>query len=68
MISCAAIAADGDAQAKAEFLPYAGELLQAMGLATPDDLKKRTLFAQQVLREMKQLTDHIIETAPDMLD
>jgi hypothetical protein len=67
MISCAAIQADGDDAAKAKYLPYAGELLQTMGLATPDDLKERTLFAQQVLGEMKQLTDHIIATSPDIL-
>ncbi len=67
MISCASIAADGDEAAKAEFLPYAGELLQTMGLDSPEHLKERILFAGKLTEEVVALSNKIIETNPDIL-
>ncbi len=67
MISCAAIAADGDKAVQTEFLPYAGELLQTMGLDSPEHLKSRIQFAAALVEEVTALSDQIIAANPDIL-
>ncbi len=67
MISCAAIQADAPAEQQAKHLGHAHDLLQTIGLVTPEDIRERTLLAQTLLEEMKQLTDHIIATSPDII-
>ncbi|MBU0961576.1 MAG: hypothetical protein KKD01_11020 [Proteobacteria bacterium] len=66
MISCAAIQADAPAEEQAKHLGHAREHLQIIGLATPEDIRERIQLAQTLLEEMKQLTDHIIATSPDL--
>ena len=66
MISCAAIQADGDDQAKAKFLPMAGKLLHEMGIDTPEGLKDRVIFANKLLDDVKHVSNQIIKTSPDI--
>lgn len=67
MISCAAIKADAPAEEQGKHLSHAGELLQAIGLTTPQDILERTQLAKTLLEEVKQLTDDIIATSPDII-
>ncbi|MBU0946652.1 MAG: hypothetical protein KJ804_11815 [Proteobacteria bacterium] len=67
MISCAAIQADAPAEEQVKHLSHARELLQTIGLASPEDIQERIRLAQTLLDEMKGLTDHIIAASPDIL-
>ncbi len=67
MISCAAIQVDAPAEQQLEHLGHAQELLQTLGLNNSEEVLKRIELGRKLLVQMKQLTDHIIATSPDII-
>ncbi len=68
MISCAVIQNDAPVEQQGKYLMYAQELMQTLGILSPEDIAQRIKLGHELVDEMIKLTDDIICTSSDEVE